>query len=798
MIANLVITGLGAITPVGLSPLQGMHSIRSGITRLALQRIPDRVRQWVAGGNLPCWTPYVQGRQLEAFARLASEQAWRYRMAAGAAPRRLAVIAVAPETLRPGFGLARSQAQASAFFSSLGLPSFVHRDVVEGGSCGAHLALQRAVDVLSSDRADACLIVAADSQLQIRVTRWHEDNFRLKCSYVADGLMPAEGAVCMIVETEVVAIATGARSIARIASVGATHEPAGILSDLPNTASGLTEAVRQALLDANVDAANLAMVWSDLNGESYRAREWAFSKLRLGVPDAAELLHPADCHGDLGSASDTSLLSMAAMCVATGWSGTKPVLVFCGSESGTRCASVVLPVEPHPASLMQVARGSARVYSSGFALPAELGPSAEDSNDPTRAAFARSLRDEHRDELVGLYYQRKAQLSQPDMPWPRLGLVERRILSHLDAVVSDGALGIATVADGLGSDEEGAVWAAALLVCTLPHPRNLDRLAALVSTASPPALAGLEAAFSLAPASAELDARLSDWLTDSYVPLKMLALGLAGATGTSARREVIACVGSSDPRVSTAACRVAMHSGWVEACAALQSVLGMARDNAVRRAAMEALLAIDPALARGCSATEGLVAFRMAIMGEPLDIGSLEDASRCGALDETAIDALGIAGQPAGIPLLLQLLQSSDRRIRAASARSLALISGMRSVGSIPIMNGPDPDPEFDEVALEVSAVPASNAARWERWWRGVAADASLAVRWRLGRAFDHASCVDEIAEATSARSDRERAHLELLTVSRSAIRFDTASWVSDQERAIAEWHAWRQHRSRG
>ena len=49
MTLRLAITGVGMQTPVGLTGLVALHSVRSGITRLARQPLPDRGGEWVVG-----------------------------------------------------------------------------------------------------------------------------------------------------------------------------------------------------------------------------------------------------------------------------------------------------------------------------------------------------------------------------------------------------------------------------------------------------------------------------------------------------------------------------------------------------------------------------------------------------------------------------------------------------------------------------------------------------------------------------------------------------------------------------
>ena len=193
----------------------------------------------------------------------------------------------------------------------------------------------------------------------------------------------------------------GSAILARVLSVSTAQEPSGVLTDRPNTAAGLTHVVRNVLADADVHPVNIAMAWTDLNGESYRAREWAFTEVRLGFTSDTALMHPADCHGDLGAATDANLLGLAALAHATGWSDGRPMLVFSGSEGGLRAATLLAPsVGTGP--YLQVSQRLPRVFSGEFQIPPapHSGESYRRSDDPPRAHFEWQLYEEHRDEIA--------------------------------------------------------------------------------------------------------------------------------------------------------------------------------------------------------------------------------------------------------------------------------------------------------------------------------------------------------------------------------------------------------------
>jgi hypothetical protein len=322
------------LTPIGLSPMACMHAVRSGVTRLALQPIPIGSSSGSAagacrGGRVQSGPPPRGAGAGRGRAGLAVRDDAATRLRAS----RIAVLIGAPEPGRPGFFFPATDGDGLDFIDSLGLAGVVHGGIVRAGPCHGHVALQRAAELFKRDFADACVIASADSLLQIRAVRWLEDQSRLKCSYVNDGLMPAEGAACVVVEPE--CGRSGARHPSSRPSCRSPPPPNRPPSLATSEHRGrLTAAARTALVDASMEGSRLGDGLERPHGESYRAREWAFTEVRLGVETRTELQHPADCHGDLGGVTDVNLLALAAMSLGTGWTRGQPCLVFAGSESG--------------------------------------------------------------------------------------------------------------------------------------------------------------------------------------------------------------------------------------------------------------------------------------------------------------------------------------------------------------------------------------------------------------------------------------------------------------------------------
>ena len=271
------------------------------------------------------------------------------------------------------------------------------------------------------------------------------------------------------------------------------------------------------------------MVWSDLNGESYRAREWAFAEI-----DAMEFNPTPSCFirriATVTSVPDRlQSPGLVAMCHGSGWSQAKPVLVFSGSDGGLRAATVLAAGAGRNA-LPQVSAELPCIVQNEIRLPASAPPAEADfteSKNPPRTLFDWQLQEEHRDEIASLYYQRRGILWAADLPWPRLAQPERRMLRHLDAAVAGGPRSMAEICEAVSADEEGLSFAGALLIAMVATRESFTRLDAAL-TGPPAHMAGLTAGLVHAPYSEALEEFVLRSLRHPSAAVQAMALEVAG------------------------------------------------------------------------------------------------------------------------------------------------------------------------------------------------------------------------------------------------------------------------------
>jgi 3-oxoacyl-[acyl-carrier-protein] synthase-1 len=112
---------------------------------------------------------------------------------------------------------------------------------------------------------------------------------------------------------------------------------------------GLSEAVAQVSSALKLPEEKIDATYCDLNGESYRSEEFAFTALRTQAAfvDSLDNITPADCWGDMGAASGPLFAILAVASSQRGYAKGPRSLLWTGSEGGQRSATLLhLPNQP--------------------------------------------------------------------------------------------------------------------------------------------------------------------------------------------------------------------------------------------------------------------------------------------------------------------------------------------------------------------------------------------------------------------------------------------------------------------
>ncbi len=341
----IVISAVGAVSPVGHSAPISYTSVRSGLSRMGVS--PElRIRD-ARGKLMPvvcaCATGVTDGhRRFLRLHRLAvrawSEALAQARLQAQDLGHTHIYLCLA-EPERPGMDdralteLVRKSCQA------LGLPDLSARTAVgQHGQAGPLMALQTAARAVASGACAQAFVAGVDSYLDELTLQWLHDTGRLKTDDNAKGFVPGEAAAFLLVERLSAAQARHVQPLAQVLGVGSAMESQTIYDKKPSTGEALTQAIRAAR--QTVPAGRVpSLVCCDLNGERYRAQEWGLVLSRaLGQDAPGTLWHAADCMGDTGAASGALHLILGAMALARQHAGGDAALVWAASDDGERGA----------------------------------------------------------------------------------------------------------------------------------------------------------------------------------------------------------------------------------------------------------------------------------------------------------------------------------------------------------------------------------------------------------------------------------------------------------------------------
>jgi 3-oxoacyl-[acyl-carrier-protein] synthase-1 len=221
-------------------------------------------------------------------------------------------------------------------------------DIVCVGHGGAIRAIERAQAMISERGMERVIVLAVDSYLDPMTLEWLAVRDRLKTAENPVGLIPGEAGACFLVETRTSAQRRQGRAVASVAMPGLSLEPNHFFSGNLSQGEGLEAAARGALSSAASRQPFEGLIFSDCNGEEWRAYELGCARVRLSsdVGPAATFMFPCMSLGDVGAASGAVAVCLAARSLERGYAGYDRVLVLSSSDYGHIAAVCVSQVEP--------------------------------------------------------------------------------------------------------------------------------------------------------------------------------------------------------------------------------------------------------------------------------------------------------------------------------------------------------------------------------------------------------------------------------------------------------------------
>lgn len=222
---------------------------------------------------------------------------------------------------------------------------FMHTSFASLGHAGGLLALQSAQQRLAASPDAVCVVAGADSYLEPDILEWLEQTEQLHGAGQRNnawGFVPGEGAGALALTQPGLARHLRLAPLGCIRRTGVGRESELIGAESVCLGRGLTDAVRTAL-EALRDGERLTDVYCDMNGEPYRADEYAFlvTRTRERFGSASDFIAPADCWGDVGAASAPLLIALACIAGEKRYAKGPVALVWASSVKGERGAALV-------------------------------------------------------------------------------------------------------------------------------------------------------------------------------------------------------------------------------------------------------------------------------------------------------------------------------------------------------------------------------------------------------------------------------------------------------------------------
>ena len=213
------------------------------------------------------------------------------------------------------------------------------RSLFSGRAAGIE-AINIIFEYLYDSHHDYFLVGGSDSYLDEERLAELDEADRLLYLNASNGFAPGEGAGYIVLTRDPALALIKEGNIVALHPPGIAEEEGHFTSEQPYRGDGLDQAFKQALISHKKN--NISTIYSSLNGEHYWAKELGVAQLRnkKSFTEAVNINHPAEYFGDLGAATASVLIALAAENL---WANAQEhnQLVYSSSDSAKRSAIVL-------------------------------------------------------------------------------------------------------------------------------------------------------------------------------------------------------------------------------------------------------------------------------------------------------------------------------------------------------------------------------------------------------------------------------------------------------------------------
>lgn len=349
--ADVVVSGVGALTPIGANAAQTCASFRARLSGLRrhpdfIGRLPDIVYE--PPRPIPC------GFALDPDRASHDDRMLRLSTAAVRDLVRSARLSRSEiETTRITLCLGgaervpwtegKDQQLATELTRRLGVSLAEPVHAVRGAPPTVFALARDAQQLLRERRAERVMILAVDCLVDEASLECLDRSDRSRNERNPDGFSPGEAACCFLLESAERAARREARPLGTLADIGFGSEPNTFGTELNSSGEGLCAAIRAAT--RSVASERVDWVISDMNGESYWGYEWGLARVRMAAAlGASELWHPADGTGGVGVAAPALAVVLACTALVRGYAPSERALLCCGSDGAERAACLLTAI----------------------------------------------------------------------------------------------------------------------------------------------------------------------------------------------------------------------------------------------------------------------------------------------------------------------------------------------------------------------------------------------------------------------------------------------------------------------
>ena len=344
---KLYIAGMGMVTPLGdnvamtaamvdakISAYKSLYANTKTGEKITMARVPNKIFA-AFEGNIDegkRFSPHHD--RVVKMAVLALREACAQRTTEQAVPLLLAM----PEIKMDTEGLSSFIGNIASNIEPWVNPT-ISRSVHSGRASGME-AIAFAFEYLYGTPYPYVLIGGSDSHEDSSRLMPLERDGRLLMPEALEAFAPGEAASFLLLTTHIELAQQRNGQIIALSVPGIADETGHLCSEEPYRGDGLDQAFKKAL--TNRSEQSIHSIYSSMNGESHWAKEYgvAFLRNRNVFKDPVRIEHPADCYGDLGSATATTLIALAAEHLFKN-TNAQAHLVYSSSDTAKRGAIVV-------------------------------------------------------------------------------------------------------------------------------------------------------------------------------------------------------------------------------------------------------------------------------------------------------------------------------------------------------------------------------------------------------------------------------------------------------------------------